>query len=357
MKKLNLAIIGQGRSGKGIHGVYYRSERNEYYNVKYVVDKDEYRRSVAEKDYPGCVTYADYKELFKHDDIDVIVNASYSELHYCISLDCLEHGYNVLVEKPMGATEYECQRLLATAKKNGVNIAAFQQSFYAPYYTFASELAKSGKIGEILAVDVKFNGFSRRWDWQTLQKKTAGGLFNTGPHPVGLALGFLDFSPEARIEYSKLAIGQTSGDGDDYAKVILSAPGKPVVDVEVSSCDAYTPFNIKLQGSRGCAQMNLGKCDLVYYTDEENPRKEVIEASMSNADGEPCYCSENLIKHTEEIKFNGGPFDVGTADLYRDLYYLITEGKPMTFGAEIAMQVVKVIAEVHAKNPLPVKFL
>ena len=49
------------------------------------------------------------------------------------------------------------------------------------------------------------------------------------------------------LEYSKLAIGQTSGDGDDYAKVILSAPGKPVVDVEVSSCDAYTPFNIKLQ--------------------------------------------------------------------------------------------------------------
>ena len=130
-----------------------------------------------------------------------------------------------------------------------------------------------------------------------------------------------------------------------------------MVDVEVSSCDAYTPFNIKLQGSRGCAQINLGKCDLVYYTDDENPRKEVIEASMANENGEPCYCSENLIKHTEEIKFNGGPFDVGTADLYRDLYYLITDGKPMTFGAEIAMDVVRVIAEAHAKNPLPVKFL
>lgn len=40
MKKLNLAIIGQGRSGKNIHGKYYISEDNKYYNVKYVVDAD-----------------------------------------------------------------------------------------------------------------------------------------------------------------------------------------------------------------------------------------------------------------------------------------------------------------------------
>ena len=44
MKKLNLAIIGQGRSGKDIHGAYYVGEKNKYYNVKYVVDADARRR-------------------------------------------------------------------------------------------------------------------------------------------------------------------------------------------------------------------------------------------------------------------------------------------------------------------------
>ena len=44
-KRLNLAIIGQGRSGKDIHGVYYRSDRNVYYNVRYVVDFDPARRA------------------------------------------------------------------------------------------------------------------------------------------------------------------------------------------------------------------------------------------------------------------------------------------------------------------------
>ena len=64
-KKLNLAIIGQGRSGKDIHGVYYRSNKNEYFHVKYVVDQDESRCKKALDLYPGCVTFSDYRKLFE----------------------------------------------------------------------------------------------------------------------------------------------------------------------------------------------------------------------------------------------------------------------------------------------------
>ena len=51
MKKLNLAIIGQGRSGKDIHGKYLISADNKYFDVKYVVDADEYRRKVSAERY------------------------------------------------------------------------------------------------------------------------------------------------------------------------------------------------------------------------------------------------------------------------------------------------------------------
>ena len=44
MKKLNVAIIGQGRSGKNIHGAFLRSEANLWFDVKYVVDADEFRK-------------------------------------------------------------------------------------------------------------------------------------------------------------------------------------------------------------------------------------------------------------------------------------------------------------------------
>ena len=58
----------------------------------------------------------------------------------------------------------------------------------------------------------------------------------------------------------------------------------------------------------------------------------------------------------EEGKFNGTAFDVGTASLYEQIYFKITEGKPMTVTPEMAAAVISVIETVHAQNPLPLKF-
>jgi predicted dehydrogenase len=356
MKKLNIAIIGQGRSGRNIHGKYLLGEANTYYNVKYVVDADEFRRQRAEKEYEGCKAFADYRELFNLKDIDLVVNSTFSQMHYPITLDLLEHGFNVLVEKPFARTKYECQTLIKKAKEKGVVLAVFQQTFLAPYYVFAKNFMKEGKLGEIQQISVKFNGFARRWDWQTLLKNCAGGLYNTGPHPVGIALGMLDFDENTRVAYSKLATAMTSGDGDDYAKVILTAPGKPVVDVEVCSNDAYSDFNIKIQGSRGTFKCTPKKYDCTYIVDGENEARPVIEEFLKDAEGNPIYCKEDLKKHVVSEEFGGTAFDKGTASLYEQLYYKLTEGRAMDVTPEMAADVIGVIEQVHAQNPLPLKF-
>lgn len=357
MKKLNLAIIGQGRSGKDIHGKYYISENNKYFNVKYVVDASESRRGISKERYPGCKTFADYRELFNCTGIDLVVNASYSQNHAEITKDLINHGFNVMVEKPFGRTSYECREQIKLAKDKGVVLAVFQQTFLAPFYTFSKEVANSGKLGRILQVNVTYNNFARRWDWQTLQKCVAGGLYNTGPHPVGLALGFLDFDPNAQVVFSKLDQGLTSGDADDYAKLILAAPGKPVVDVEVSSMDAYAPWHIKIQGTLGTLKCNAGGAyEMTYIVPGENPEKPVIETFLENEKHNPIYCTEALVKHTEEGKLHGDAFGVGTASIYEQLYFLIAEGKPMTVTPEMAERVVGVIETVHAHNPMPIRF-
>ena len=356
MKKLNLAVIGQGRSGKDIHGKYYRSENNEFYNVKYVVDADEYRRGVAEQIYPGCVALSDYTELFDKTDVDIVVNASYSENHYPITEDLLLHGFNVLVEKPLASTRAECDRLISLAKEKGAFLAVFQQSNLAPIYTFAREVIASGKLGDIKEVSVRFNGFARRWDWQTLQKKVAGGLYNTGPHPVGIGLGLIDFDPDYKVVYTRLDSCMTSGDSDDFAKVIIDAPGKPVVDIEVVSADAYCDYNLKLVGSKGTYKSTTLKYKMTYIVDGENPERPVIETFLEDANRNPAYCSEQLIKHTEEGDFPGDAFSIGTPALYKELYYHITEGKPMSVTPEMAREIVTVIAKAHEDNPMPVRF-
>ena len=356
MKKLNLAIIGQGRSGKDIHGLYLRGEKNVYYNVKYVVDRDEYRRGVAEEIYPGCRTFADYRDLFSLDDIDLVVNASYSEEHFSVTKDLLEHGFNVLVEKPFAKTRYECDLLIKLAKDKGVTLAVFQQSNLAPIHTFAHEVIDSGKLGEIKQISIRYNGFSRRWDWQTLQKKAAGGLYNTGPHPVCLGLGLIDFDPNYKVVYTKLDTLLTSGDSDDYAKIIIEAPGKAVVDIEVTSADAYCDYNLKLIGSKGTYKSTTAKYEMTYIVDGENPKRPVVETFLEDENRNPAYCRENLIKHVESGEFIGDAFTVGTPTLYEQLYFKLTEGRAMDVTAEMAAEVISVIETAHSQNPLPVKF-
>ena len=60
MKKLNLAIIGQGRSGRDIHGKHFKSERNTKFNVVAIVELDEVRR--------GNFTDEDIREMYRPKD-------------------------------------------------------------------------------------------------------------------------------------------------------------------------------------------------------------------------------------------------------------------------------------------------
>ena len=356
MRKLNLAIIGQGRSGKNIHGAYYRSADNLYYRVKYVVDEDAFRRQVAQEIYPDCQTFADYRELFALTDIDLVVNATYSDLHYPITKDLLLHGKNVLVEKPFARSRYECDELIKLAKDRGLTLAVFQQSFFAPFYQFCYDTIKAGTLGEIKQIGIRYNGFARRWDWQTLQKRCAGSTYNTGPHPIGMALGFLDFDPNCSVMYSRLGTALTSGDADDYAKILIAAPNRPLVDVEISSMDAYCDYNIKIQGTKGTLKATPKAYEMTYLREGENPPRPVIEDFLKDDDGNPVYCSEKLIKHVESGHFDGTALDVGTAMLYRQLYERITQGSAMTVTAEMAAEIISVIETVHAQNPLPLKY-
>ena len=64
MKKLRVGIIGQGRSGRDIHGAFFRTEAGqEHYEVAAVSDLIEARRERARAEYPGCAVYEDYREL------------------------------------------------------------------------------------------------------------------------------------------------------------------------------------------------------------------------------------------------------------------------------------------------------
>lgn len=356
VKKLNVAIIGQGRSGRDIHGAYFKSDKNTLFNVVAVVEWDEERRKRALEEYPGCEVFENYSEIYGRDDIDIVVNATFSNDHYAVTKDLLENGFNVVVEKPFARNQYECDNLIRIAKEKNVKLAVFQQTFLAPFYIEIKKIIESGKLGDIKQVDITYSGFSRRWDWQTTQVKMGGNIYNTGPHPIGLGLGFLDFDDNFKVVYSKLDHVLSSGDSDDYAKIIVTAPNKPVVDIEISSNDAYPASTVKVLGSKGTLKSTISEYEMKYIVDGENPPQPLVLESLKDENGMPIYCSENLITHEEAGKYDGDPFNVGTSSFYSMVYDYVTKNEPMSVTPEQASKIISVIETVHAENPLPVKF-
>ncbi len=351
MKKLNVAIIGQGRSGRDIHGHYFLSDAGrERYNVVAVADKIEARRVRAAEEY-GCDVYENYLDLLRRDDVDVVVNSTFSYLHYPVTLDALRHGKNVVSEKPFSKFAIECEDMIRTAKENDVTLTVFQQSRIAPYFTRICEILDSGKLGEIAQITIHFSGYARRWDWQTSRRYYGGCLLNTGPHPMDQALHLLNTDEMPNV-FSVLKRINSAGDAEDYAKVILTAPGRPLIDVEISPADAYNDFTYRIHGSRGSLTATLSKIKWKYF--DEKPMPAFTFEPLTGADGlSPAYCSEKLDWHEFEEDMAGTPFDYAPTKYYENLYEHLVNGAELLIKPEKIVQQIRVMELIHAQNPLP----
>ena len=351
MKQLRIAILGQGRSGRDIHGRYLATEPAKY-KIAYVVDPIPERRERAVREY-GCEALADYTELFGRTDVDLVTNSTPSYLHVPVTTDLLGHGFNVLCEKPFARTVAEVDGMIAKAGESGKMLAVFQQSRFAPYFEQVLKILESGVLGRLIQVSVQFSGYARRWDWQCLQENVGGSLYNTGPHPVDQALTIMDcgmVNPNVLCFMDRV---NTFGDAEDYCKLILSAPGKPVVDIEISSCNAYPAFTYNIMGSTGGLAGGALGLKWRWFVPEEAPKQELIRTPLRDADGCPIYCGEPLAWHEDKWEVSeDATFTYGTGRLYDTVYKRLVHGEPLVVTPEQVRRQIWVMEEAHRQNPM-----
>ncbi|OGV66018.1 MAG: oxidoreductase [Lentisphaerae bacterium RIFOXYB12_FULL_65_16] len=359
MKKIRVGIIGQGRSGRDIHGVYL--VKDERYQIVAVTDRiqDRCQRAVAEY---KCEAHDDYRELLKRKDLDLVVNASFSHLHVPITLECLQAGHNVLCEKPLASKAADVDTLIAASAKAGKTLAIFQQSRYAPYFQQVRQVIGSGALGRIVQISVAFNGFGRRWDWQTLNEYNGGNLLNTGPHPLDQALVlFGDGMPKVTCFMDRTE--GCFGDAENHVKLILSGEGHPLIDLEISSCCAYPCFTYNVYGTLGGMKAAMANAEWKYFKWDEAPQQQVTKVPLSKPDGTPAYASEQLTWSNETWPKAAGeaekktgyvpaaPSTNLTQEFYSMLYRTLAEGKPLEITPQQVRRQIAVIEECHRQNP------
>ena len=114
-----------------------------------VCDPDPQQRASAARAH-GVPGFPDHLSLLDTVKPDVVHLCTPHNQHASVAIDCLEHGVNVIVEKPLAHTLDEAQRLIQAAERSSAKIAVCFQNRYNVTAQALHRLLTSGDLGEVL---------------------------------------------------------------------------------------------------------------------------------------------------------------------------------------------------------------
>jgi predicted dehydrogenase len=92
--------------------------------------------------------YTDHREMLAREEIEGVVVASTHDLHFQQTMDCLERGLPVLLEKPMTLTMEDADALQAKVAETGLPVVVGYNRHWWPCYVRAKEMIAGGQLGE-----------------------------------------------------------------------------------------------------------------------------------------------------------------------------------------------------------------
>ncbi len=354
-KILRVAVLGQGRSGFGIHFDWLKQAPDKF-KVVAVADSDPARCREA-KELVGARTYGDYTELLKDQslELDLVVNALPSLLHPKGALAALSAGHHVVCEKPLARTVKEFDRMVETAKQHKRLLLPFQNSRFCPIFRKIQEVLASGCLGRPVQIRLNWSGYGRRWDWQTLQAAWAGNLLNTGPHPVDQAITL--FGEKTPKVFCRMVSDNPWGDSDNHTSLTLYGGREdPIIEVCVSSFQPYSQGEKhNICGQYGGLTSTADGLKWKYF----DPAKAPEHAQTGGWSDERKFCSEELpwVEETwTEPKDGLVRFSQMSRDFYANAYDIIVNGAPRVVTLEQVRRQIAVMEESHRQNKMPKKF-
>ena len=179
---------------------------SKYGNVHAIASRSYDKAKIAADKLNIQKSYGSYEELLMDEEIDAIYNPLPNHLHVPWTIKFLEAGKHVLVEKPIGLSSAEAQKLLDESKKHS-HLKVMEAFMYRhhPQWIKAKELVESGVIGKVKTIQSFFAYFEDNPNSITNSKEYGGGsLMDIGCYPISLSRFIYNSEPEkvfANIDY------------------------------------------------------------------------------------------------------------------------------------------------------------
>ena len=170
MSKLHIAVVGAGLIGK-TH--IDRALASSSVELVAIADPSPAAAELARS--AGVACFADYRSLLKETRPQGVVVATPNSTHAQITVDCLEQGAAVLVEKPIADTLEDGQRICEASRAAGLPVLVGHQRRHNPIMRKAKAIVASGALGRPVTATVMCTWLKPRDYFDVAWRRQAGG--------------------------------------------------------------------------------------------------------------------------------------------------------------------------------------
>ena len=174
-------------------------------------------------------------------EIDAVVISTPVATHYDLSIQCLNSGKHILVEKPMARTVKEVQHIGSVANNNNLVAMVGHTFLYNTAVRYVKELINSGKIGDIQYI------YSQRVNLGRI-RNDVDALWNLAPHDVSIIQFWLNDQDPISVNRSGQSYVQK--DIDDVVFLTINYANNIMANIHVSWLDPHKIRKMTVVGSK-----------------------------------------------------------------------------------------------------------
>ncbi len=279
-RKLRIGIIGTG----GISGAHIQAYMQQP-DVEIVAGCDlipgKAEKKFAEYKVEGAKFFTDYKEMINTVPMDAVSVCTYNRTHAECTIYALEHGLNVLLEKPMSVTLEEAVAIRKAEKASGKIVSVGFQPRFDANMQMIKKIVKSGELGRVYYVQTgggRRHGIPVSWSETFIENDKAGlgALGDIGCYSIDLVMNALDnpkpltvsgtatdyfgTTPEAYSQVGKPECAKKFS-VDDFASAYIRLEGGIILDFRIAwYMHLDTPGDTIIMGTKGSLRVPSTDC-------------------------------------------------------------------------------------------------
>lgn len=255
MGKIRWGVLSTAKIG--LQKVIPAMQRGQYSDIRAIASRDAVQADKAAALLNIGKAYHSYEELLSDKEIDAVYIPLPNHLHIEWAIKALEAGKHVLLEKPLGISGREAERLI-NASKDKPQLKIMEAFMYRhhPQWQKTKSLVEEGHIGELKTIQTFFSYYNTDpGNIRNNPKFGGGGLMDIGCYCISLSRfifadepkrvsGMVEFDPVFKTDRMASGMLEFSSGTATFTCSTQAAPFQKVtVFGEKGRIEIEIPFN------------------------------------------------------------------------------------------------------------------